>query len=124
MNFNSVWLGIPICEDIWTRTLLRECLAESGAELLIVPNGSPFTLNKRRQRESVAVARVVETGLPLLYVNQVGGQDELVFDGASFALNRGGKLAAQLPAWETAVCVTEWRREGGGWTCAPGLSRL
>ena len=92
VNFNGVRLGIPICEDIW-KDAVAECLAESGAEILIVPNGSPFTLNKRAQRENVAVARVVETGLPLLYVNQVGGQDELVFDGASFALNRGGKLA-------------------------------
>ena len=119
VNFNGVRLGIPICEDIWTDAV-TECLAESGAEMLIVPNGSPFTLKKREQRENIAVARVTETGLPLLYVNQVGGQDELVFDGASFALNRGGKLAVQLPAWETAVAITEWRREADGWACMPG----
>ncbi len=119
VSFDGVRLGLPVCEDIWTPAV-TDSLAKSGAEFLIVPNGSPFTLNKRRQRESVAAARVTETGLPLLYVNQVGGQDELVFDGASFALNRGGKLAVQLPAWETAVSVAEWRREGGGWTCAPG----
>ena len=123
VNFNGVRLGIPICEDIWTDAV-TECLAESGAEILIVPNGSPFTLKKREQRENVAVGRVVETGLPLLYVNQVGGQDELVFDGASFVLNRGGKLAVQLPAWETALCVTEWRREAEGWTCLPGPMAL
>ena len=123
VNFNGVRLGIPICEDIWTDAV-TECLAESGAEILIVPNGSPFTLKKREQRENVAVARVAETGLPLLYVNQVGGQDELVFDGASFALNRGGKLATQLPAWETAVAVTEWRREPEGWVCMPGPGPL
>jgi NAD+ synthase len=119
VNFNGVRLGIPICEDIWGDAV-TECLAESGAELLIVPNGSPFTLKKRAQRENVAVARVVETGLPMLYVNQVGGQDELVFDGASFALNRGGKLAAQLPAWESCVALTEWRREAEGWACVGG----
>jgi NAD+ synthase len=119
VNFNGVRLGIPICEDIWTDEV-TECLAESGAELLIVPNGSPFTLDKRAQRENIAVARVVETGLPLLYVNQFGGQDELVFDGASFTLNRGGKLAAQLPAWESTVAVTEWRREPEGWACRQG----
>ncbi len=119
VNFNGVRIGIPICEDIWTEAV-TECLAESGAELFIVPNGSPFTLKKRAQRENAAVARVIETGLPLLYVNQVGGQDELVFDGASFTLNRGGKLAAQLPAWETAIAVTEWRREMQGWVCAGG----
>ncbi len=117
VSFNGVRLGIPVCEDIWTPAV-TERLAKSGAELLVVPNGSPFTINKRRQRESVAAARVVETGLPLLYVNQVGGQDELVFDGASFALNRDAKLAVQLPAWETAIFVTDWRREDRGWTCA------
>lgn len=119
IDFNGVPLGVPICEDVWTDAV-TECLAECGAQILIVPNGSPFTLKKREQREAVAVARVAETGLPLLYVNQVGGQDELVFDGASFALNRGGKLAVQLPAWGTALHVTEWRREADGWTCQPG----
>ncbi len=119
VNFNGVRLGLPVCEDIWTDAV-TECLAESGAEILIVPNGSPFTLKKREQRKNIAVARVLETGLPLVYVNQIGGQDELVFDGESFVLNRGGKLAVQLPAWETALCVTEWRREAGGWTCIPG----
>ncbi len=119
VNFKGVRLGIPICEDIWTEAV-TECLAENGAELFIVPNGSPFTLKKRAQRENVAVARVVETGLPLLYVNQVGGQDELVFDGASFALNQGGKLAAQLTAWETSIAMTEWRREPEGWACVSG----
>ncbi len=119
VNFKGVRLGIPICEDIWTGAV-TECLAENGAELLIVPNGSPFTLKKQAQRENVTVARVVETGLPLLYVNQVGGQDELVFDGASFALNRGGKLAAQLPAWETCIAITEWQRGPEGWACVKG----
>ena len=119
VNFKGVRLGLPVCEDIWTGAV-AECLAGSGAELLIVPNGSPFTLDKRSQRDRVAVSRVAETGLPLLYVNQVGGQDELVFDGASFALNRGGRLAVQLPAWETAIAVTEWRREAEGWACLPG----
>ncbi len=119
LNFKGVRLGVPICEDIWTGAV-TECLAESGAEILVVPNGSPFTVKKREQRENIAVARVAETGLPLMYVNQAGGQDELVFDGASFVLNRGGKLAVQLPAWETAVAVTEWRREAEGWTCQPG----
>ena len=119
VNFNGVRLAIPICEDIWTDAV-TDCLAESGAEILIVPNGSPFTLKKREQRENVAVARVAETGLPLLYVNQIGGQDELVFDGTSFVLNRGGNFAVQLPAWETALCVTDWHREAEGWVCMPG----
>lgn len=119
MKFNGVWLGVPICEDIWNNAV-AEVLAENGAEMFISPNGSPYTLKKRDQREQVATARVAETNLPLLYVNQVGGQDELVFDGASFALNRDGEFAVQLPAWETALAVTEWRRNGEGWICAPG----
>ncbi len=117
VNFRGVRLGLPICEDIWQPDVC-ETLAESGAELLIVPNGSPFTLAKHDQRMNVAVARVAETGLPMLYVNQVGGQDELVFDGASFALNRGGKLAAQLPSWETALHLTDWQRTPDGWACS------
>jgi NAD+ synthase len=119
IKFNGVWLGVPICEDIW-KTAVAESLAESGAEIFVVPNGSPFTLKKREQRGKVAVGRVNETGLPLLYVNQVGGQDELVFDGASFAMNRDGNFAVQLPAWETALLVTEWRRGVDGWTCVEG----
>lgn len=116
VNFNGVRIGVPICEDIWTDEVC-ECLAESGAEILIVPNSSPFTLTKHERRMQVAVARVVETGLPLVYVNAVGGQDELVFDGASFVLNRGGALAIQMPAWEQAVVTTDWRREPEGWVC-------
>jgi NAD+ synthase len=119
INFRGVRLGVPICEDIW-REAVCECLAESGAELLLVPNGSPFTLHKHDQRLNVAVSRVAETGLPLLYANQVGGQDELVFDGSSFALNTGGKLASQLPAWETAVAMTTWTRTAAGWVCDAG----
>ncbi|WKW50488.1 NAD+ synthase [Rhodomicrobium lacus] len=119
VDFAGLRLGLPICEDIWTPAIAGS-LAARGAELLVSPNGSPFTLKKRTQRLDVARARVAETGLPLLYVNQVGGQDELVFDGASFALNRDGALAAQLPAWETALAITEWRRDAGGWACVDG----
>ena len=68
---------------------------------------------------NVAVARVTETGLPMIYLNQIGGQDELVFDGASFVLNAGGALAAQLPAWREALVMTEWSKASGVWTCAP-----
>jgi len=118
INFRGVRLGVPICEDIWIEDVC-ECLAETGAELLIVPNGSPFTLTKQAARQDVAVARVAETGLPLAYLNQIGGQDELVFDGASFVLNAGGALAAQMPDWREQVAITEWRRGADGWTCAP-----
>ncbi len=118
-NFRGVRLGVPICEDIWSDEVC-ECLQETGAELLIVANGSPYSAGRLDVRLNVAVARVTETGLPLLYVNQFGGQDELVFDGASFALNADSTLAAQLPAWREAVEVTEWRREGDTWRCTDG----
>jgi NAD+ synthase len=123
LNMRGVRIGVPICEDIW-REEVCECLAECGAEMLIVPNGSPFDWPKPDQRMNVAVARATETGLPLVYLNQVGGQDELVFDGASFVLNADRSLAVQLPAWEEALVVTEWRKEGAGWRCAPGPRAL
>jgi NAD+ synthase len=123
LNFRDIRLGAPICEDIWTDEVC-ECLAETGAEILVVPNGSPFTRDKHDTRMGHAVARVAETGLPLVYLNQFGGQDELVFDGGSFVLNRGGALAVQMPAWEPCLMVTEWTRGADGWTCEPGQRAL
>ncbi|MBI3706617.1 MAG: NAD+ synthase [Proteobacteria bacterium] len=118
--FRGVRLGVPICEDIWTPEV-PECLVESGAEILVVPNGSPFETDKADERINLAVARVSETGLPLVYVNQVGGQDELVFDGASFVLNADHGLAIQAPSWEEAVTLARFARNGnGGWSCAAG----
>ena len=119
IDFRGIKLGVPVCEDIWSEDVCR-ALAGAGADLLIVPNGSPYWMDKHDMRYEVAKDRVAETGLPLAYVNQVGGQDELVFDGASFVLNVNGRVAVQLPAWEEALGVTEWRREGGGWHCLPG----
>ena len=119
INFRGVRLGVPVCEDIWQEAVV-ECIAETGGELLLVPNGSPFALGKQDVRSNIAVARVTETGLPLVYLNQVGGQDELVFDGASFVLNADGSLAVQLPAWDEAVVVTDWSRTPTGWSCAQG----
>ena len=98
VNFRGVRLGVPICEDIWKEDV-TECLAECGAEMLLVPNGSPFDWRKPDLRLQIALARIVESELPLAYVNQLGGQDELVFDGASFVLNADRSLAVQLPAW-------------------------
>ncbi|MGE0767180.1 MAG: NAD+ synthase, partial [Hyphomicrobiaceae bacterium] len=123
ISFRGVRLGVPICEDIWKEDVV-ECLAECGAEILIVPNGSPFDWRKIDVRMNVAVARVKETDLPMAYVNQVGGQDELVFDGASFALNADASLAVQMPAWEESVVLTEWERGAHGWSCKPGLKAL
>jgi NAD+ synthase len=124
MNFRGIRLGLPICEDIWTEwgdyENVVECLAETGAQILIVPNGSPYYREKSDVRLNVSVARVTETGLPLIYVNQVGGQDELVFDGASFALNEDRSIAFQLPAFKEAIVTTHWSPSGGTWRCAPG----
>jgi len=120
IDFHGVPLGVPICEDIWGPDV-TECMAECGAEMLITPNGSPFDWTKPDVRMNKAVARSTETGLPLIYVNQVGGQDELVFDGASFVLNADRSLAVQLPAWEETVVVTEWRKTAAGWVCEPGM---
>ena len=121
--FRGLRIGVPICEDIWKEEVC-ECLAECGAELLISPNGSPFDWPKPLARMNVTVARVAETGLPLAYINQVGGQDELVFDGASFVLNPGAGLAVQLPAWEEAVTLTQWRKTEAGWRCREGIKVL
>ncbi|MFN0219514.1 MAG: NAD+ synthase [Hyphomicrobium sp.] len=119
LNVRGVRIGAPICEDIWGPDVV-ETLAETGAEILISPNGSPFDWPKPDLRMNVAVARVTESGLPLIYLNQVGGQDELVFDGASFVLNADRSLAAQLPAWRESIAVTTWTRGVGGWRCEPG----
>lgn len=112
--FRGVKIGVPICEDIWQEDV-TECLEECGAELILVPNGSPFDCSKPDLRMNIAVARVTETGLPLAYINQVGGQDELVFDGASFVLNPDRALAAQLPAWQETISLTKWERDNGRW---------
>lgn len=114
----GVKIGVPICEDIWREDVV-ECLEETGAEILLVPNGSPFDWKKPDVRLNVVMARVTETQLPLAYVNQVGGQDELVFDGASFVVNADHKLAVQMPAWQDAVTVTEWTEGEDGWACQP-----
>ena len=115
----GVRVGIPICEDIWGPEVV-ECLSETGGEILLVPNGSPYWRGKTEHRLNIAVARVVESGLPLIYLNMLGGQDELVFDGASFVLNADRSVGAQLPIFREAVALTEWRRETGGWRCVDG----
>ena len=117
--FRGVRLGVMICEDMWFPEV-AECLAESGAEIMIAINGSPFESDKGDVRLNCAVARIGETELPLIYVNQVGGQDELVFDGASFVLNADNGLSAQAPAFEDALVLTRWARQSDGWACAPG----
>jgi NAD+ synthase len=125
VNFRGVRLGIPICEDIWGEFGVCETLAESGAELLIVPNGSPYYRGKVDIRHQIVIKQVIESGLPLIYANQIGGQDELVFDGASFAIGADKSLAFQLSQFEETLAVTTWKRTGEGWACDQGpMSRI
>jgi NAD+ synthase len=117
--FRGVTLGVPICEDIWFEEVAAH-LARQGAQLLLVPNGSPFEVDKFQQRLDLARARAAGTGLSLAYVNQVGGQDELVFDGGSFVVNGDGGLAALLPSWREALTITRWSPgpDNGPYVCA------
>ncbi|MEE2861228.1 MAG: NAD+ synthase [Pseudomonadota bacterium] len=112
-------IGSPICEDSWYPDV-AETLAETGAEILIVPNGSPYHREKLDLRMGHMVGRVVETGLPLVYVNLVGGQDDQIYDGASFVLNPGGRKVVQLPAFEEAVAHVDFTRSVDGWFAEPG----
>jgi len=124
VDFRGVRIGLPICEDIWNDEVC-ECLEETGAELLLVPNGSPYWENRAEERLQVVVSRVVQTGLPLIYCNQLGGQDELVFDGGSFALQADRSLAFQMPQFESGLGVSDWRRDGDTWICENGaVARL
>jgi len=118
IEFRGVRLGIPICEDMWFPEVAGH-LKRNGADLFIVPNGSPFEREKAGRRVALATERVRETGLALIYVNQVGGQDELVFDGGSFVINPDEELVVRCPLWSEATCATHWRRASGRWTCAP-----
>jgi NAD+ synthase len=129
VTVKGVRVGVPICEDIWLEESeeyenVVECLAETGAEILVVPNGSPYARDKGDLRLSIAVARVTESGLPLVYLNQVGGQDELVFDGASFALNADLSVAAQQPAFEEDITTLVWRKDASGWRCSGPVTPL
>jgi NAD+ synthase len=121
--FKGVRIGIPVCEDIWQPDVV-ECITETGGEILLVPNGSPYWRDKTAVRLNIAVARVVESGLPLVYLNMVGGQDELVFDGGSFALNADRSIAFQLPAFREAVVTTQWERRDGTWFCGGAENAL
>ena len=120
IDFKGVKIGVPVCEDIWFPFVTAHLRAE-GAELLISPNGSPFEIDKDDRRiNAVAGTRVRETGLPLIYVNRVGGQDELAFDGASFVMGADLSIAHQLPDWEEALVLTQWEKWDGQWVCMPG----
>ena len=114
--FKGVKIGVPICEDIWQEVVCAH-LAEAGAELLLVPNGSPYELDKDDKRYQLVRSRALETALPIAYLNRVGGQDELVFDGSSFIVHPDGERVVQLCDWKEALLVTDWERTSGGWRC-------
>jgi NAD+ synthase len=116
IEFNGVKIGVPICEDIWEDIVCAH-LAEAGAEILLVPNGSPYELDKDETRQHLVRARALSSGLPIAYVNRVGGQDELAFDGSSFVVHPDGELVAQMADWDEGLLVTDWVRTADGWRC-------
>ncbi len=116
---NGVRIGSPICEDAWHPDV-AETLEETGAEILLVPNGSPYHRGKPNLRLNLMVQRVVETGLPLVYLNMVGGQDDQVFDGSSMVLNPGGHLAVQMPQFDEAVEMVTFHHTPEGWRAEDG----
>ena len=117
IEFRGVKIGVPICEDIWLESVCAH-LADAGAEIMLVPNGSPYELDKDDKRALLVRSRVTMTGLPMAYLNRVGGQDELVFDGSSFVMHPDGERVVQFPDWDEKLLMTEWKREADGWRCA------
>ena len=109
-------LGVPVCEDMWLEPVCAH-LAELGAEFFIVPHGSPYELDKNQTRERLARARTTSTGLPLVFLNRVGGQDELAFDGSSFVMHPDGEIVVQMADWDEDFLLTEWVRDAAGWRC-------
>lgn len=125
VNFRGIRIGLPICEDVWGELGVCETLAESGAEILLVANGSPYQRGKMDLRQQVVIRQVIESGLPIIYANQLGGQDELVFDGGSFAIHADKTLAFQMECFASAVSVFEWERSESDdgetdWRCIDG----
>ena len=116
VNIRGALFGLPICEDIWSETVV-ECLCETGAEIILSINASPYSMKKSDQRMSVAVSRVIESKLPLIYLNRVGGQDELVFDGSSFCLSHEGNLTSQLNDFEEQTSEIILEKIGDNWNC-------
>ena len=119
VQVGPVRIGFPICEDCWFEDVC-ETLAETGAEILISPNGSPYHRGKMNIRQAVTVSRVIETGLPLAYLNLTGAQDDQIFDGASFVLNPGGALAVQMPFFDEVLTHVDFTRTADGWRAVEG----
>ena len=117
MTFRGCKLGVMICEDMW-QPEISTALTIDGAEILIVLNGSPFEQGKHDERQTLAGTRVAENTRPLIYVNQMGGQDELVFDGGAFILNQDGNLVVRSKSWQESLVTTDWQKQIGIWQCA------
>ena len=114
--WRGIKVGVPVCEDMWLEPVCAH-LAELSAELFIVPHGSPYELDKNQTRERLARARTTSTGLPLVFLNRVGGQDELVFDGSSFVMHPDGEIVVQMADWDEEYLLTDWARDAAGWRC-------
>ncbi|MEL6958843.1 MAG: NAD+ synthase [Pseudomonadota bacterium] len=112
-------VGTPVCEDAWYEDVC-EAMVESGAEMLLVPNGSPYFREKFEVRLNHMVARVVENDVPVVYLNLVGGQDDQVFDGGSFVLNPGGEKAVQMPWFEEDLQTVDFEKTEAGWRALVG----
>ena len=116
IEFKGVRIGVPICEDIW-QDIVCAHLADAGAEMLLVPNGSPYELDKDDKRYQLVRSRALQTGLPIAYLNRVGGQDELAFDGSSFIVHPDGERVVQMADWDEALLFTDWVKTSDGWRC-------
>ena len=123
VKIRNVLIGLPICEDIWTENVI-ECLCETGAEIILSINASPYSLKKHDQRMSVAVSRVIESKIPLIYLNRVGGQDELVFDGASFCLSHEGELNVQLKDFQEEILEIDLTKLNNNWICKGKINSI
>ncbi|WP_019218524.1 NAD+ synthase [Bartonella florencae] len=122
INYHGIKLGIVICEDIWNDFSLCAELKDKGAEMILVLNGSPYHRNKTLKRIEVVRGHALQSGIPIIYANQVGGQDELVFDGGSFALNGKGKMVFQMKHFESHISVSHWQKKTTGWQCISGAN--
>ena len=122
IEFRGVKIGVPICEDIWQEVGLRAS-RRSGRRDPAGAQRQPLRARQGRQaRSGWSRSRVLETGLPIAYLNRVGGQDELVFDGSSFVMHPDGERVVQMPDWDEALLLTEWARDADGWRCATRAS--
>ncbi|WP_375686667.1 MULTISPECIES: NAD+ synthase [unclassified Bartonella] len=118
--YHGIKLGIVICEDLWNDFSLSTELKDKGVEIILVLNGSPYYRNKTLKRIDVVHTQALRSGVPIIYANQVGGQDELVFDGGSFALNGQGKKVFQMKHFERQIALSHWQRTTTGWNCVLG----